>query len=331
MPEHSDKRSIQPIETTISRGGSARYLLILYFKGLAMGLGDSVPGVSGGTIAVITRIYDRLIFALKAVDLQALRMIFTGRFGQMWRYIDGTFLLILGLGLLSGLLISASTVLYLLTNHYEVLMAFFVGLVLASSWLLKDEFDYLQRPNLVALLLGFLCTWLASGIDPRIADLSLLYIFFSGMIAISAMILPGLSGAFILLLLGVYQFMLTALTEFDMTTILVFGSGCAIGLLVFSRVLAWLLRYYHQLSYGFITGILLGSLFILWPWKQVLSSFVDGDGEVHPLQTTNLLPLNYTEITGNQPLLVSALLSFALGIAAVLLLRRIFYSRVSQE
>jgi putative membrane protein len=308
-----------------------RSLLRLYLKGLAMGLGDSVPGVSGGTIAVITHIYDRLIYAIKSVDLSACKLLLRGQLPQLWRHIDGTFLLILGLGILSGLLVSANTVLYLLENHYEGLMAFFIGLVLASTWLLKDEFDYLHWQNLLALLLGFLCTWLISGIDPRSVDVTLLYLFFSGMIAICAMILPGLSGAFILLLLGVYQFLLGALISFDLPVIGVFIGGCVIGLLAFSRLLAWLLRDYHQLSYGFITGILLGSLFILWPWKQVLSSFIDSDGVAHPLQTVNVWPLNYTEITGNQPLLLVTLASFAVGVAAVLLLRRIFYARVPNE
>tara|TARA_B100000959_G_scaffold287060_1_gene369015 strand:+ start:28719 stop:29714 length:996 start_codon:yes stop_codon:yes gene_type:complete len=331
MPDSSLNQSDNQADPSQAQDTDARSALRLYLKGLAMGLGDSVPGVSGGTIAVITHIYDRLIFAINSVDLSACKLLLRGKLPQLWRHIDGTFLLILGLGILSGLLVSANTVLYLLENHYEALMAFFIGLVLASTWLLKDEFDYLHWQNLLALLLGFLCTWLVSGIDPRSADMTLLYLFFSGMIAICAMILPGLSGAFILLLLGAYQFLLNALISFDLPVIGVFISGCVIGLRTFSHLLAWLLRSYHQLSYSCITGILLGSLFILWPWKLVLSSFIDSDGAAHPLQTANVWPLNYTEITGNQPVLVVALASFAVGVAAVLLLRRVFHAQAPHE
>ena len=161
------------------------------------------------------------------------------------------FLLILAAGILSGLLISANTVLFLLENYFAPLMAFFIGMVLASTWLLRHEFSIAAWQNVLALLLGSLVS--IGLITPRSAELSLLYVFFSGAIAISAMILPGLSGAFILLLLGVYEFILNALIGFDWPYILVFMMGCATGLLIFTRVLSWMLRDHHQLSYGFIT------------------------------------------------------------------------------
>ena len=151
------------------------------------------------------------------------------------------------------------------------------------------------------------------------------------MIAICAMILPGLSGAFILLLLGVYQYMLNALVEIELLNILVFFIGCIIGLLAFSRLLAWMLRSYHQLSYGFITGVLLGSVFSLWPWQQVVSSYLDSEGSPLPLQTINVLPLNYAEITGNDPMLMLTALSFFVGITVVMLLRWIAYPRILQK
>jgi putative membrane protein len=240
---------------------------MLYLKGVAMGLGDSVPGISGGTIAVITKIYDQLVFSIRAVDLRACTLLFTGKFALVWQHINGSFLLILAAGILSGLLISANTVLFLLENYFAPLMAFFIGMVLASTWLLRHEFSIAAWQNILTLLLGLALAVSIGLISPRSAELSLLYVFFSGAIAISAMILPGLSGAFILLLLGAYEFILNALIGFDWPYILVFMMGCATGLLIFTRVLSWMLRDHHQLSYGFITGMLLGSVTALWPWQ----------------------------------------------------------------
>ena len=310
---------------------SATDCVLLYLKGLAMGLGDSVPGVSGGTVAVITNIYARLIFAIRAVDLKACKLLIKGELPALWRHIDGTFLLILGVGILSGLLFSASTILFLLDNYFEALMGFFIGLVLSSVWLLKGESDFVLWRNVIALVIGFLLAFLLSRINPWIIEISFFYVFLSGMIAICAMILPGLSGAFILLLLGVYQYMLNALVEIELLNILVFFIGCIIGLLAFSRLLAWMLRFYHQLSYGFITGVLLGSVFSLWPWQQVVSSYLDSEGRPLPLQTINVLPLNYAEITGNDPMLMLTALSFLVGITVVMLLRWIAYRLILQK
>ena len=264
MPDNSNTQMQNATDSmTTSRGK-----LMLFVKGVAMGFGDSVPGISGGTIAVITKIYDQLIFSIRAVDLRACRFFFKGQFRAFWEHINGTFLLVLVLGILSGLLISANTVLFLLENYFVPLMAFFIGMVLASSALLRNEFSLGAWQNILALFLGFLLAMSIGFITPRSAELSLITVFFSGAIAISAMILPGLSGAFILLLLGVYEFILGALLNFDLPYILVFALGCAMGLFVFSRVLSWLLRDHHQLSYGFITGMLLGSVSALWPWQR---------------------------------------------------------------
>jgi len=277
-------------------------------KGVAMGLGDSVPGISGGTIAVITKIYDQLVFSIRAVDLRACGLFFTGQFKAFWQHINGTFLLILALGILCGLLISANTMLFLLENYFVPLMAFFIGMVLASSALLRNEFSLRTWQNILALFLGFLLAMSIGFITPRSAELSHIYVFFSGAIAISAMILPGLSGAFILLLLGVYEFILGALLGFDLPYILAFMLGCGVGLLAFSRVLSWLLRAHHELSYGFITGMLLGSISALWPWQQAQAEA----GECY----TMLLP---------------ALVCLVLGVVVVVLLQVVFATKPSEN
>lgn len=306
---------------------STRAKLVLYLKGLAMGLADSVPGVSGGTIAVITNIYDKLVYSIRAIDLQASRFLFSGRFGDAWRHINGAFLLLLLCGILSGLLISANTVLFLMANYFAPLMAFFTGLVLSSCWLLRNQFSGRKWENLCAVCLGISFVAAISFINPHSAEMSYFYVFFSGIIAISAMILPGLSGAFILLLLGVYEFILGALVEFNFPYILVFVFGCAIGLLAFSRILTWLLLKHHQLSYGFITGLLLGSILVLWPWQQSLSFYTDSSGELHPLKTVNVSPFTYAELSGEDPMLVAVLLSVVIGVLMVGLLNWLFNSK----
>ena len=303
----SDNSNMQTHKTTGSMA-TRRSKVMLFLKGVGMGLGDSVPGISGGTIAVITKIYDQLVFSIRAVDLRACGLFFTGQFKAFWQHINGTFLLILALGILCGLLVSANTVLSLLENYFVPLMAFFIGMVLASSALLRNEFSLGSWQNILALFLGLLLAMSIGFITPRSAELSLIYVFFSGAIAISAMILPGLSGAFILLLLGVYEFILGALLGFDLPYILAFMLGCVVGLLAFSRVLSWLLRAHYELSYGFITGMLLGSISALWPWQQAQA--VTGEGY------TMLLP---------------ALVCLVLGVVVVVLLQVVFVTKPSES
>lgn len=298
--------------------------LLLYLKGVAMGLGDSVPGISGGTIAVITNIYDQLIYSIRAVDLRAAQLLLQGRLRDCWQHFNGMFLLLVAAGILSGLLLSANSVLYLLDNQYEALMAFFIGLVLASVWLLKAQFRIAHAGNWLPLLLGLACTAAIGVLDARVVEISTPYVFLCGAIAICAMILPGLSGAFILLLLGAYEFILRALLAFDLLLIIIFMAGCVCGLLLFSRLLAWLLHNFHEKSYSFICGLLLGSLVVLWPWQQTVSSYVDRHGESHALQTVPVWPLHYNELTGGEPRLLLAIIMLLLGAGLVLLLERVF-------
>jgi putative membrane protein len=303
---------------------SVKARALLYCKGVAMGMGDAVPGVSGGTIAVITQIYDELIFSLRAIDLQALQLLLRGRLRQLWQHCNGSFLLVLALGILSGLLLSANTVLYLLQYWFEALMAFFVGLVLASCWLLNHECNYRDGRVLLFLLAGITLTVSIGLLDPANGNFSLPAIFLSSAVAICAMILPGLSGAFILLLLGVYEYVLRALIEFNVAVIGVFVLGCVLGLLSFSRLLAWLLRTRREACYAFIIGMLLGSLSVLWPWQHTQAYYTDSSGELHPLQAINVMPFNYTEITGQDPMVGLVFLSLLLGVGVVAGLHRLF-------
>jgi len=282
-------------------------------KGMAMGAADSVPGVSGGTIAVIARIYDELIFSIRSINLAALRVLYKDGIARAWDYINGSFLLALFIGIVVSLRLSAGLVLYLLENHFEPLMAFFIGLVFASCWSLKAEFRQRTLGIAVALLCGMAVTLLVGLMSPQTGTASGIYLFFCGLVAICAMILPGLSGAFLLLVLGVYDYVLTAVIELNLTIIFIFVSGCGLGLLLFSRVLAWTLSRYRDLSYAFLTGMLLASIEILWPWQMATSTFVDLDGHITVLQSSNVSPSSYMQVTGQEPQFLAVCVTLVAG------------------
>ena len=299
-----------------------RYI-VLFLKGIAMGLGDSVPGVSGATVAVITNIYDRFIFAVCSIDSTALNLLRAKQLTKTWQHIDGSFLSLLALGALTGLLISANTVLYLLDNFPEPLMAFFIGLVLGSVWILRSQFQLRRVNNWLAICVGAVLAVMIGSLEPRIVEVNILYVFICGSIGISAMLVPGLSGAFILLLLGIYEFMLSALVGFDLLYISVFFSGCVVGLLLFSRALSWLLKRYHELSFAMIAGLMCGSIYVLWPWQQAVSFYADNSSMGQALQTVNIWPLNYTAVTGSSPWLALSLVTFLCGVGVVITLQSV--------
>ncbi|MCY3689693.1 MAG: DUF368 domain-containing protein [Gammaproteobacteria bacterium] len=296
---------------------SALQHLLVYAKGTIMGVSDSVPGVSGGTIAVAANIYDRIIYALRAVDAGALQLLLKGRLKECWKQVDGTFLLLLGLGIGSGLLLSANLIVYLIENNPEPLRAFFIGLIAAAIWMLRGETALGDRRNALVAIGGALLVLLVSMASPGESQPSALYLFFCGMIAISAMLLPGLSGAFILLLLGAYEHMLAALTAFEIPILLVFLAGCVLGVLLMSRIVAWLLRRHRRRAYGFICGMLAGSIPALWPWQAA----PDGGAAVQFMANRPVAPADYLELTGSEPVTLVCLAALLAGLALTLAAR----------
>jgi putative membrane protein len=294
-------------------------LAALFAKGVAMGMGDSVPGISGGTIAVITGIYEELIASIGKIDLTAVTLIVTAQIGKCWSHINGNFLLVLASGVLLGLLVSANSVLYLLNYFFEALMSFFVGLVLASTYFLKAEFNWRSLQNGVSIMAGVGVVVLIATVPQQAASISFISLFCYGAIAICAMILPGLSGAFILLMLGVYEFILSALTEFQLGYIAAFAAGCGFGLLAFARLLNWVLGRYREVSYSFLTGMLVGSVVTLWPWQQTVPISMPNAAENHMTTMLRVSPFEYLSVTGNDPQLLAAGLSFLVGAIAVVL------------
>lgn len=240
-----------------------RFLLLL--KGMAMGAADTVPGVSGGTIAFITNIYEELIYSIQACNIQALNILFKEGFKSFWKTINGDFLLTLFIGIILAAIILANLVGFLLEEFEYLVMAFFTGLIVASSLFLRRQIQNWSWQKYVLFLVGVVLAIVLNFIPGREGQISLVYLFFSAALAICAMILPGISGAFILVLLGSYEMVLEAVRGFDLIILLVFVGGCITGLISFSNVLAYGLKHWKDQLVAFLLGILLGSLYTIWP------------------------------------------------------------------
>lgn len=273
----------------------------VFLRGLAMGAADIVPGVSGGTIAFITGIYPRLLHSLRSFDLVALRLLVRGDAAECWRHVDGRFLSTLLLGIATSIFSLAQLLGWLLQHHPQPLWAFFFGLILASALLMLRQVPHWFWPQRSALLLGILAA-LAVGLAPQ-GDFvgGQPGIFLAGFIAICAMILPGISGSFILLLLGMYAPVLTAVRGLDVGFLAVFALGAGCGLLCFSRLLDWLLSAYHAVTVAVLTGFLFGSLVVVWPWKRVLSWVPDSHGVPRAVQQLPVTPGEYLLRSGDDP------------------------------
>ena len=288
------------------------YLLLL-LKGLAMGAADVIPGVSGGTIAFITGIYEELINSIKSINLKAIKLFFTGKFGEFWKAINGTFLLSVLLGIGISVFSLAKGLEYLL-NHYPILVwSFFFGLIVASAIYVARSIKSWNAGTIISGILGIAVAFGITVISPAEANTAYWFVFVSGMIAICAMILPGISGSFILVLLGMYKFILGAVGDMNIAVILTFLVGAAIGIIAFSNVLSWLLRKYHNLTIALLAGFMIGSLNKVWPWKEVTETIIDRHGELKPIAERNILPGTYEQVTGHEAWLLAAIALAAVG------------------
>lgn len=257
-----------------------------------MGAADVVPGVSGGTIAFITGIYEQLINSISSFDHLLIKKLFKGDIRSVWRQINGDFLLSLFIGIGVSVLTLMRLANYLLENAPILLWSFFFGLVLASILYIGKQIDRWKLVNVLAMLLAVVTAFYITKLTPADGTDDLVYVFFCGMIAISAMILPGISGAFILVLMGAYATVTKAVSEFDLKLIAVFGSGAIIGLLSFSKLLKWSFKHHRNLVLAILTGFIAGSLNKIWPWKSVLETrMINGKEKV--ISEESVLPWNY--------------------------------------
>ena len=290
---------------------------LLYAKGLAMGAADVVPGVSGGTIAFISGIYDELLRSIARVPEATLSLL-RGRIRDAWQMANATFLLVLLCGIMTSILSFARLITYLMAQHPIPLWSFFFGLILVSTYVVGREIGRWNWTRVLSFVLGLAFAYWITVAAPMQWGSDLPTLFLAGAIAICAMILPGISGSFILLLLGLYSVVLGAVKELDLLVLAVFASGCLVGILSFARLLSWLLSRWRDLSLAFLTGLMLGSLNKVWPWKEVVSWRLDSKGEQVPILESNLLPGQFADISGQDPQLLLAVVLAVGGIALVL-------------
>jgi putative membrane protein len=263
--------------------------LRIFLTGIAMGAADVVPGVSGGTMAFILGIYEDLLLAIKSFDLHLVKLLSRFRIREALEHVPWQFLAALGLGIVMAILSLAHIVSWLLEHQPIYLFAFFFGLVLASIVAVGASLQW-QPTTIGMLIVGTVVAYVIVGLVPLDMPHDPLTVFISGMIAITAMILPGISGSFMLLILNQYDYILNAVKDLDILGLLPLMVGMAVGITVFARVLSWLLKRYHQATVAVLVGFMIGSLRRIWPWKQVVETRIDRHGETVPLVQHNIMP-----------------------------------------
>ena len=259
-----------------------QHYFILFLKGMAMGVANVIPGVSGGTIALITEIYEELINSLKSFDIKALKLLISFDFRGFIKYTNLYFLLAILGGSVASVFSIANLFKFLFANYPILIWAFFFGLILASVYFVGKRIKRWNSLNIIALTIGTAIAISLSFITPATENSNLFFVFICGIVGISGMLLPGLSGSFILILLGNYELlMVTAVTELNYLLLTVFLVGSVVGLLSFSHALAWALKHYKDTILALLTGFILGSLNIIWPWKEIEQSIIiDGKEKI---------------------------------------------------
>lgn len=292
--------------------------VLTFLKGMAMGAADVVPGVSGGTIAFITGIYDTLLESIRRINPSLFSLWKNDGACAVWQHINGSFLAALIAGIFTAIITLAKAVTYALDEHPIVIWSFFFGLILASAIHMMRQVTHWSWKTILAAIAGAVFAYVITILNPVTLEFNHFTVLIAGSIAICAMILPGISGSFILLLLGMYGPILDAVKSVNLPILGVFGLGCIIGILSFSHVLSWLLRTYRDLTLALLTGLIIGALGKVWPWKEVVSYRLNSAGEQEPLMTNPLLPMQFESITGEPSQLVIGLVMMILGFGLVI-------------
>ncbi|MGM0944053.1 MAG: DUF368 domain-containing protein [Bacteroidota bacterium] len=297
---------------------SLQHYFLNYLRGMAMGAADIVPGVSGGSIALITGIYQELLESINSFNKATFQLLLKMEWKKFYRAVNGNFLLSLVLGILTSVFTLSKLITYLMEVHPIPLWSFFCGLILVSAFIILREIKRWHLGVVVSVIAGTLIAWWITDLPPTSSPEALWFTFVAGAIAICAMILPGISGSFILLILGKYEQVMQALSERDILTLGVFALGCVVGILSFSRLISWLLRRLFSTTIGLLSGFMIGSINKLWPWKIVTQYRTSSSGEEKPFLTENLLPEAYWEQVGQEPMIGWAIFGFLGGIILVL-------------
>ena len=299
---------------------SLKEYVVISLKGMAMGAADVVPGVSGGTIAFISGIYEELLNSISSFNFSLINVFKNEGFKSVWIKVNGNFLVSLFVGILISVLSLAKLIESMLENHPIVIWSFFFGLVLASIIYIGKQITKWTKGSFLCLILGAILAFYITTLNPMVsANSSPWFLFLAGMIAICAMILPGISGSFILVLLGAYKPVLNALNTKDFVSIIIFLVGAILGLLSFSRILKWLFSTYKNYTLATLTGFIIGSLNKIWPWKETISWRTNSKGIEVPFNTASVSPFSFE---GDSQLLISIFLML-IGFGLIILLEKL--------
>ena len=293
--------------------------LVLSLKGIAMGAADVVPGVSGGTIAFISGIYEELIISINNVNISLLKTFYKDGFKAGWKQLNGNFLIALFLGIGISIVSLAKGLKWLLENEPVLLWSFFFGLVLASILFVGKQITKWNLWVVIGLIVGTFIAFYITTLPSLSSNHSYWFLFLAGALAICAMILPGISGAFILVLLGAYGPVLDALNNRDIKTLAIIGCGAIVGILSFSKLLKWLFKHYHNLTLAILTGFIFGSLNKIWPWKKVLTTRLNSKGVEVPVLEESISPLSFE----GEPKIALAIVLMIIGFLTILVLEKI--------
>ncbi|PKP14249.1 MAG: DUF368 domain-containing protein [Bacteroidetes bacterium HGW-Bacteroidetes-3] len=296
------------------------HYIIIFLKGIAMGAADVVPGVSGGTIAFISGIYEELLSSISGINIANLKLLKKEGFKAAWKALNGNFLLALLSGIFISIISLAKLILWLLENKPILVWSFFFGLVLASILYVAKQLTKWNAITIILLILGAIAAYYITTLQPAISESSsLLFFFFAGALAICAMILPGISGSFILVLLGAYKPVLDAIHTKDIKLLGVVAFGAVVGLLSFSKVLRWLFDHHKNYTLAVLTGFILGSLNKIWPWKETLTWRLNSHGVKVPFNEQSVSPFSYD----GDPQLMMAIILAIIGFAVIILLEKL--------
>ncbi len=294
--------------------------LVISLKGMAMGAADVVPGVSGGTIAFISGIYEELLASISAVNFNTLKVLKNEGLLAAWKKVNGNFLSALLFGIFISVLSLSKLISFLLENHPILVWSFFFGLVLASILFVAKQISEWSFITVVLLTIGAIIAFYITTLQPMVSENSSpIFIFIAGALAICAMILPGISGAFILVLLGAYKPVLEAIHDKNVKLLIILITGAVVGLLSFSKILNWLFNNYKNFTLAVLTGFILGSLNKIWPWKETLTWRLNSHGEQVPFNEQSVSPLNFN---GDSQLVFAVLLAIV-GFSLILLLEKL--------
>ena len=273
------------------------YYLTLFFQGFCIGIANAIPGISGGTIAFIFGIYEELIDAIKSFNIKFIQLLIKLKIKDAFSLVSWRFLGMLILGAICAILSLSHLITWLLKNKPMLINSFFFGLILATVPIIGKVIKQWTPTKIAAVILSAVLSYIICGMVPVSTPENIWFLFFSGAISISSMILPGISGAFILVLLGKYRFILETIsspfTSQHFISLLSFGMGVLFGIVTFVRILSWLFHKYHDMTVAVLTGIVIGSLNKIWPWKKITAVIETHHGKIIPIEQINIIPSHF--------------------------------------